>query len=654
LYRRAYGPGKVDAGRSGGLFSFATLKRCVMLVSELFDPDKQPLLLLGSDRAADRERGFQVVDRLLLDPAWLSTWCVYQASLSAGGPPREPAKDVETSSLPCEVERAIVENGVFVSYLDGRVEPGHVETLLRNPRLLKTLHNRILGARPFSPDDWRLTVKEIQRLWDNVSADALAALSIREQHLLVLRFCHGRDKTALAHEFECGTRSVQKLLRQTLRKVGVRLSRPAEVPFRPHEDCPRKGYPGDCTEKRTPLAGLSHEDPLDRVCDRFFEGWSDAKGKVLDRMRKQPYAKAALGSVLLQAVRQRAMKPFVESGSTLALALLALSELYRQGEGALASRRVKTNNLLVQMALYSLTEASPLVLYGDMYFNRKYGGYFPVAEDVICRATAGDAECADEVWNAWARLRQDVRMFDLLFMTASRFSLFCGPFVGSPDNALLKSAFYTGQRVFCLIDGTKIVPNNRLPFEWARPECIPVFAQAFGGFNIRQLSAIYGKNRGGRFADLLDSAAKRNPCVRLGYTDVKVPMAHAARSWAECVETVLSRTDGELAVFVSEPDTEHGGVFERFLRDAVREGSECFARFGCKVRIEPPERSLVKVNPKTCSLLPAGAEAGWAVPVWRCRYVLGSGDEWANEAGGRRACEPVCREGGTAESPGAR
>ncbi len=137
-----------------------------MLLAELFEPNNHPLFLLGSDHQPDQERACQLIDRLLLDPVWLRRWCLYQRAVKVcASAPHASTDDAQeatgrnasvaddelsaddergSGSLAREVQEAIVERGVFASYLEKKVARQDLEKLLGNLELLGELQERIV------------------------------------------------------------------------------------------------------------------------------------------------------------------------------------------------------------------------------------------------------------------------------------------------------------------------------------------------------------------------------------------------------------------------------------------------------------------------------------------------------------------------------
>src|SRR6266446_2745800 len=77
----------------------------------ILGPDNHPLYLLGSESEHDQERACEVVEKILLDPEWLHTWCAYQRGGRAS-----------VQSLSMEAQQAIAESGVYASFIEGTIQ----------------------------------------------------------------------------------------------------------------------------------------------------------------------------------------------------------------------------------------------------------------------------------------------------------------------------------------------------------------------------------------------------------------------------------------------------------------------------------------------------------------------------------------------------
>jgi hypothetical protein len=387
---------------------------------------------------------------------------------------------------------------------------------------------------------------------------------------------------------------------------------------------------------------------IQRLLPRFFRGGILA-GDAVQRMHEETLAKLAFADVLRRCLSEAQRESiFVESGSTTALAFLAMAEWCRANSSAGVRRRwkVRTNNAFVQHALCNLQGVSVRLLYGNSVLDPKYGGFYPVSAKTIAKAREGKAQEGKAregqtrarvlVREAWERMLADAARFRQLVMTASRFHLYCGAFVGgSPDNALLKAAFFTGagagsgsaagSRVAILLDGSKLLLNRDLPAEWGNG-CIQIITPPLEHRYARLLTRLLGDQARKAAWDSWDL----NPVVGCGLHRARFRSrtgefmeVEAPSSWAECVKNIIERRGGEVSLYVAEPQAvRHDAPFRDVLAEAVREANRCFGNSDGaegRVRICEPEESSVRVDPQQ-GVIVDDSRDGVNVAIWKCRY----------------------------------
>ncbi len=360
-------------------------------------------------------------------------------------------------------------------------------------------------------------------------------------------------------------------------------------------------------------------------------------GSFKDRLRRNPFAKLGFAQIIDELVnREDRELVFIESGSTPALATLAATERWFADNPSSINLKVETNNFVVPFLLGGFPRIDPSVLYGAN-LDQGYGAYFPVSASEITLAIEGNNKSLLHVREAWKELLTRAWHFDRLFMTASRYSFIVGPFVCSPDNALLKNAFFgNGRRITVLLDGSKILSNQFLIKEWESPLSVQVFDHGGGAFTPQFIRRVFGINQAEEVqqhvVDTKWRGAEKNPCFKLGLREElirtngsndDIERISTPPSWEHCVRTVLGRDGSELCVYVAEPDTpETGEDFEDTLRTVTDEANRCFEFAGSPVRIIEPRMQIARVSERSHVLLRSKDEPGIAVRIWKCQYEL--------------------------------
>jgi hypothetical protein len=418
----------------------------------------------------------------------------------------------------------------------------------------------------------------------------------------------------------------------------------AELPKKAHcEDLP--GVPADL------VAEHQWED-----CHMAPNEWLEivlGEEKILQRLQENPFAKSALGSVVDALLRNQPHETvFVESGSTPKLAMTSADRYWANSNPLPRTVKIETNNSKIADWKPRSSEIRVRGIFGG-HLNAEFGGFFPVSEEQIDKAMhdGNDHDSQAAVDSAWNEMVQQARNYDRLFMTASRFNFYAGPFVSSKDNALLKLAYHSaGRRFAILLDGSKLLANADVVKEWFDDSSVQVFDHGEPkerGF-IKQLLGLSP----GEQPDVWEAkraAARRNPGVQLRTLPEPrfIPKGarghvHIARvsSWENCVMKTLKATNageeaGDVSVYVSEPDApDERANFERRLHAMVEEANGSFRGNGERVHIAKPEMHAVVVNPRSESILLPPDGKGVPVRIWECRYQLIDG---ASREGRRHA-----------------
>lgn len=370
---------------------------------------------------------------------------------------------------------------------------------------------------------------------------------------------------------------------------------------------------------------------------------------IRERLLVEPYAKLALGAVCYHLLTEGAdNRVFFEGGSTTALAACAMFHQWAS-DGKKLERSIDfvTNNALLLLPAGCIDGVKPRMVYANRHLNQKYAEWFPVSDEEIRKAIEEHEQCQTgrtnevphkaRVRKAWTRLLRDAWCYDCLFLTASRFHLFFGPFVGSLDNAFFKNAYYTAPRLIVLLDASKVIDNGQLEKEWCEQKCYQVFDQREREFTEMSLEWVLGSQPNKALVDEKLRAAERNPCVRLGLQEAEVCVEDGRTiqirrpdCWAEAVHVAL-RSHGDVRIYLSGTSRLHAGrrEFETWLKERIDEANQGFVRSQIPVRIRMHfwKPVSVAVNSAHNSLsLAAGGELNdpnaVTVPVWECRYEL--------------------------------
>jgi hypothetical protein len=378
-----------------------------------------------------------------------------------------------------------------------------------------------------------------------------------------------------------------------------------------------------------PNAAMSVVKKLeDQIIDDFYPDMHDM---IKGRLATQTMPKLALGHPLRnQLAEMRGGHVFFECGSTIALAVLAARKWWIEHGENYSQFEISTNSSLVQNALYRMQGIEPRLQYGDKWLNQeKYAGNFPIQQKTVRAAMEGDKQSLKLVRDAWREhLITDPWRFDRLFMTASKFHFFCGPFVGSLDNALLKLAYYScAVRTDILIDGSKLLEDEDLEQEWQKEHCVQVFfphSEAVRSQWLRHVLCESGERRESLLQQM-DRASQRNPHMmiklpselitnpRTGETElVDVP-----DSWGDSLQKVLARPGGEVNVFVVEPEDCSGRDFETRIRRLAARGTKCFSDLRKRVSIDEPRCEVVRLDRRRRQLSDQG---DLTLRVWKCTY----------------------------------
>lgn len=375
------------------------------------------------------------------------------------------------------------------------------------------------------------------------------------------------------------------------------------------------------------------------------------KVKVSKRFDDHRISKYALGLIFdLLLKRDHHQTVFIESGSTPKLALSAADRYWANGHPLGKRVVVETNNSKIADWMPGSSNVLVHLIYGS-YLNPEFGGFFPMSEEQIDIAIQNemDNDSHAAVDRAWEEMLNRAFHYDRLFMTASRFNFLAGPFVGSKQNALLKSAFLTsGKRTAILLDGSKLVQNGMIVKEWIDRRNVQVFDDANRENELRFLKQVFGLKQAEKLPTELPgipdelpkdleavwtaktAAADRNPCYKLRLREryiipngsgnsIRVDPIH---SWERCVERTL-QMQGELCIYVSEPYAAGTGPdFEQYLHDMIEEANGCFMHGRKRVQVSVSEMHTAMVNLRSKAILLPGGSVGAPVRIWECRYCL--------------------------------
>ncbi len=399
-------------------------------------------------------------------------------------------------------------------------------------------------------------------------------------------------------------------------------------------------------------------EPLDFVAEPGaylvtfqLDRWAPG-GTVVKRLEKQPRGKIALCLALHGVLSAPSLRSvFLESGSTPAWALAgAIAGIKGNYFPPLPSRAGKplgitTNNHLALPLLHSLPDVLPLHLNFSIY-DRVFGGYFPVAEEEIQKAIEFVRQQEQEqkrVWTpswslqavqrAWADLLGQALRFDVLVLTASHLHPYLGPTVSSQSNALVKAAAYCGRRLVILLDGSKLLSYQQMKEIWEKGE-IQIFDRDRPRPAIEAwLHEVFEEPNPAEAARQRRCSISRHPVVNLQLTQTLVNtqeedsvvsrVVKAPGSWADCVRDILA-SDGQVDLWVSQPDGSERPTFEATLQARLAEGNRCLERAGVEVRLAQPVRSEVRLDADSFPLLPTDLTTGQVVSVYRCAYRLRS------------------------------
>jgi hypothetical protein len=361
---------------------------------------------------------------------------------------------------------------------------------------------------------------------------------------------------------------------------------------------------------------------------------------IKERLAEETIAKVALGKVCQDFLVQGDFrKPFIESGSTTALAFQAIIQNLREQELALPWKiEPRTNNSLLNPGIWATADVDSFLLYGDRYYVPKYAAFVPVSDRIISQACEEEDESAMGIVNeSWNDLLVKVETFDILFMAASRFHFFSGTFVGSRAMALLKAAFFSGcglttrpTKLVLMVDGSKLKLTEELKDEFSR--CIQVIDEDIDDPTQKPSFKALFRNRQlpDGIADLRHSASQRNPCVKLKlhhcfvriagerpYRKIGTPV-----TWADCLKGLLDR-NVDVWICISEPQDRPSDLrFAEYVESARREANDCFERYHSKVRVGEPKEVKVHVDPRNFSIVPEGTSKTTTVTVWNYQMVL--------------------------------
>lgn len=353
-------------------------------------------------------------------------------------------------------------------------------------------------------------------------------------------------------------------------------------------------------------SSIKRNHPAGRsVINRFFdplttpEDPNDEGGCVLNRLDNETAEKLALGFPCLELVKPPVKKVFLESGSTPALAALGMAGLLPTFDDGGKGPELFTNNMLAHLVLQRAWRPLPRALYGDRILDLKYAGYFPIAKQELEQAANGDKQKKRHAETIYTEMVNEAKDYDVLLMTASKFHLVHGMFVGSPHNAFLKSAFVQGgQNLYVLLDYTKLLLDDaQVEKEYLQPRCIRVFDR--------------------------DSPAKdKNPCRRLGF--------HEARdrrwpsSWLEAVRLILAE-GGSVRIYVAGPSSGSDALAgNNQLKQVIEESETALRAENVYVQVHDGPHGQpfeVPVDGSNFSILPPSHVAGNGVRQIRLRFL---------------------------------